>query len=169
VILLDAYALTALLADEPAAGEVSELLSEGDVAMAAANVAEAADRLARVHQIAVTRTRSAVDTLQQSIDLRLRAVEPAHGWRAAELRARHYDRTKRPLSLGDYLLLAATGEDDRLATADPHLLATASEEGIGWIALADSRGRRNEPARVFEKEGRRAGDSFQMPPAGRWW
>jgi uncharacterized protein with PIN domain len=146
VILLDAYGLTALLADELAAGEVSELITEGDVAVVAANLAEAADRLARVHQIAVTRTRSAVDTLQQSTDLRLRAVEPAHGWRGAELRAKHYHRTQRPLSLGDCLLLAATGDDDRLATADPHLLATADEESIGWIALVDSRGRRHGPS-----------------------
>jgi len=145
VILLDAYALTALLAYDPAAGEVGGLIADGDVAVAASNLAEAADRLARIHQIEVRRTRAAVDSLQQSTRLRVRAVEPAHGWRAAELRAKHYHRTRCPLSLGDCLLLAAAGEVDRIATSDPHLLATASRESIGWIALSDSRGRRHSP------------------------
>jgi uncharacterized protein with PIN domain len=145
VILLDAYALTALLADEPAADEVEQLIASGSTAVATANLAEAADRLARIHEIAVSRTRAAVDSLEQSTDLRIRAVEPAHAWRAAELRSKHYHRTRRPLSLGDCLLLAMTGEDDRLATADPDLLATAEDEEIGWIALPDSRGRRHEP------------------------
>jgi uncharacterized protein with PIN domain len=144
VILLDAYALTALLADEPAADDVEQLLSSESTAVATANLAEAADRLARIHEIAVSRTRTAVDSLEQSTDLRIRAVEPAHAWRAAELRAKHYHRTRRPLSLGDCLLLAMTDEDDRLATADPDVLATAQDEEIGWIALPDSRGRRCE-------------------------
>jgi hypothetical protein len=38
-----------------------------------------------------------------------------------------------------------TGEEDRLATADPDVLATANEEEIPWIALPDSRGRRYTP------------------------
>jgi PIN domain nuclease of toxin-antitoxin system len=144
VILLDAYALTALLADEPAADDVEQLLSSESTAVATANLAEAADRLARIHQIAVSRTRTALDSLEQSTNLRIRAVEPAHAWRAAGLRANHYHRSRRPLSLGDCLLLAMTGEDDRLATADPYVLATAEDEEIGWIALPDSRGRRYE-------------------------
>ena len=147
MILLDAYALTALLADEPAAEEVSQLLAGNETAVASANLAEAADRLARVHEIAVSRTRAAVDSLEQSTDLRIRAVEPAHAWRAAELRTKHYHRTRRPLSLGDCLLLAMTSETDRLATADPAVLATAADEKIGWITLPDSRGRRHEPGR----------------------
>lgn len=58
----------------------------------------------------------------------------------------HYHRAGRPLSLGDCLLLAMTGEQDQLATADPHVLATAEQEQIGWIALADSQARRFAPA-----------------------
>lgn len=145
MILLDAYALTALLADEPAAGEVGELISDGDVAVAASNLAEAADRLARVHKIEVKRTRAAVDSLEQSIDLRVRAVEPEHGWRAAELRAQHYHRINCPLSLGDCLLLAMAVDGGRLATSDPYLLDVASAEKIGLIALSDSRGHRHQP------------------------
>jgi uncharacterized protein with PIN domain len=145
VILLDAYALTALLADEPAAEEVGRLLAGGDTGVAAANLTEAADRLARIHDISVSRTHAAVDSLEQSTNLRISAVETTHAWRAAELRVKHYHRTRRPLSLGDCLLLAMTGQDDRLATADPDLLTTAEEEKIGWIALLDKRARRHKP------------------------
>jgi predicted nucleic acid-binding protein len=142
VIVLDAYALTALLAGEPAADEVGQLIAGGSTAVAAPNLAEAADRLGRVHGIAVERTRAAVESLEQSSDLHVRAAERLHAWRAAELRIKHYHRTRRPLSLGDCLLIAMTGEQDQLATADPHVLATAGEEQIGWIALPDSQGRR---------------------------
>ena len=145
MILLDAYALTALLANEPAASEVEQLLSRTGTAIAAPNLAEAADRLARVHGIAVQRTRSAVESLEQALDLGIRPAERDHAWRAAELRAKHYHRTRCPLSLGDCLLLAMTGDRDRLATADPHVLATAAAEGIDRIVLADSRGRRYAP------------------------
>jgi hypothetical protein len=48
------------------------------------------------HGIAVERTRAAVETLEQSTDLQVRAAERAHAWRAAELRVRHYHRTRRP-------------------------------------------------------------------------
>jgi PIN domain nuclease of toxin-antitoxin system len=147
VVLLDAYALTALFAGEPAAGEVDRLIAGGGAGVAAPNLAEAADRLGRIHGIAVQRTRAAVESLELSTDLRVRPAERVHAWRAAELRAKHYHRTRRPLSLGDCLLLAMTDQEDRLATADPHVLTAASEEQIGWIALPDSRGRRHTPER----------------------
>jgi uncharacterized protein with PIN domain len=142
VIVLDAYALTALLAGEPAAEEVGRLIAAGGTAVAAPNLAEAADRLGRIHGIALERTRAAVESLEQSTDLQVRAAERPHAWRAAELRIKHYHRTRRPLSLGDCLLLAMTGGQDQLATADPCVLAAADEEQIGRIALPDSRGRR---------------------------
>ncbi len=81
--------------------------------------------------------------LEQSIDLQLRASERPHARRAAELRVKHYHRTRCPLSLGDCLLLAMTADQDQLATADPHVLNVAREEQIEAIALPDSRGRRH--------------------------
>jgi PIN domain nuclease of toxin-antitoxin system len=145
VILLDAYALIAFLAEEPAANEVGQLIAGGNTVVAAPNLAETADRLGRVHGIAVQRTRAAVESLEQSTDLRVQATERAHAWRAAELRVKHYHRTRRPLSLGDCLLLAMTTREDRVATADPHVLVTAEEEQIKWIALEDSQGLRHTP------------------------
>ncbi len=143
--LLDAYALIALLAGEPAADEVGQLIAGGSTVVAAPNLAETADRLGRVHGIAVQRTRAAVESLEQSTDLHVKATDRAHAWRAAELRVKHYHRTRRPLSLGDCLLLAMATEEDRVATADPHVLATAEEERIRWIALEDSQGLRHRP------------------------
>ena len=145
MILLDAYALIALLADEPAANEVGQLIAGGSTVVAAPNLAETADRLGRVHGIAVQRTRAAVESLEQSTDLRVQATERVHAWRAAELRVKHYHRTRRPLSLGDCLLLAMTTEEDHVATADLHVLATAEEEQIKWIALENSQGLRHTP------------------------
>lgn len=147
MILLDAYALTALLAGEPASDEVGGLIAQGDAAVAVPNLAEAADRLHRVHGIAVERTRSAVESLEQSTGLRVRAAERAHAWRAAQLRATHYHRSRRPLSLGDCLLLAMTGDADRLATSDTGVLETAAAEGARWISLPDSQGHRHDPGR----------------------
>jgi uncharacterized protein with PIN domain len=145
VIVLDAYALTALLSGEPAADEVGRLIADGAATVPAPNLAEAADRLGRIHGIAIERTRSAVELLEQSSDLRIRAAERFHAWRAAELRLAHYHRTRCPLSLGDCLLLAMTGEQERLATSDPHVLAIADMERIARIALEDSQGRRYAP------------------------
>jgi uncharacterized protein with PIN domain len=143
VIVLDAYSLVALLAGEPAANEVGQLIAAGPTAVPAPNLAEAADRLGRIHGIAVKRTRSAVESLEQATGLQVHALERLHAWRAAELRVAHYHRTQCPLSLGDCLLLAMTGEEDRLATSDPHVLATADKERIAYTALPDSQGRRH--------------------------
>jgi len=55
--------------------------------------------------------------------------------RAAALRAKHYHRTSRPISLADAVLVASVGRGDRLATADPHVLAVASDEEINALAL----------------------------------
>ncbi len=147
MILLDAYALTALLGGEPAADEVGRLIADGGAAVAVPNLAEAADRLHRVHGIAVERTRTAVESLEQSTNLRVRPAERPHAWRAAQLRAEHYHRTRRPLSLGDCLLLAMADDADQLATSDPHVLDTAAAERIRWIALPDSQGVRHAPER----------------------
>jgi uncharacterized protein with PIN domain len=147
VIVLDAYALIALLADEPAAGEVGELMSGGETVVPTPNLAEAVDRLARVHGVEVERTRIVIEGLQQSARLSLRPVTGEMAWRAARLRAEHYHPMGRPLSLGDCLLLAAVSEEERLASSDAHLLAVAHAAGIWWIDLPDSHGERHPPSR----------------------
>ncbi len=146
MILLDAYPLVALLADEPAAVPVGELIAEGAAAVPAPNLAEAVDVLSRLHGIATDRVRAAIESLQESTDLKVRGVDQRSAWRASELRIAHYHRMGCPISIADCLLLAAADHDDRVATSDPHVLAVASAEGIGWIDLPDSAGERNPPA-----------------------
>lgn len=55
--------------------------------------------------------------------------------RAAEIRARHYHRAKRPFSLADAILIAPTPADGRIATADPDVLALAPTEALEVVAL----------------------------------
>jgi hypothetical protein len=55
--------------------------------------------------------------------------------RAAELRSRHYHRSSRPISLADAVLLASARAADRIATADPDVLAVAEVEGMGTVTL----------------------------------
>lgn len=143
--VLDSYALAALLTNEAAAEEVAALVEAGSSVIPAANLAETADVLGRVYGIDTARTRAAVESLVESAGLRIRPLQEQHAWRACAIRVNRYHRTERSLSLGDCLLLGSTADGERLATADPHVLDTAQAEGIAWIALPDSRGRRHTP------------------------
>jgi len=138
--LLDAYALVALLADEPAADDVESLLRAGDCGIVNFNLAEAIDVTQRVHHLSPDEVRALVEPLLGGV---LTLVMPAetHTWRAAEIRVRHYDRRTRPLSLADCFLLAAATVDDRIATADPPLAQTARDEDVRLIGLPDRAGR----------------------------
>jgi len=70
------------------------------------------------------------------------AVDQRTAWRAGELRAAHYHRVDSALSLADCLLLASAGADDRIATSDRAVAATAHRLGIGLVPLLDSNGER---------------------------
>ena len=106
------------------------------------NLAEVVDKLARI-------AGWSPDTLRDRIDWLIVGglqVEPA--WlfdarRAAALRARHYHRERRPISLADCICLAtALRLKEDLATTDPVLADVAREEGVTVVALPDSRGQR---------------------------
>ena len=73
--------------------------------------------------------------------LRIVPVDEAIAVRAARLRVRHYNRTRRPVSMADCLALAtALYRSQPLATSDPALAAAATDEGCRVVALPDSRG-----------------------------
>ncbi len=139
--LLDAYALVAFLADEPPADDVEALLRAGDTAVTVVNLAEALDVSQRVHGISRDELHQAVHSLVGD-PLSIVGHSDIDAWRAADLRARHYDRSRCPLSLADCFLLAAANEGDRIVTADEPVVATARAEGIAVVALPDSTGRR---------------------------
>ncbi len=128
-VLLDAFALIALLAEEPAAGEVEALLRRGDAAITGINLAEALDVLQRVQGISRERL-EAVTVPLVSDRMTLLAIDERIARDAADIRARYYHRTRAPISLADCILLAATGEDDALATADGPLIRVAEAENL---------------------------------------
>jgi len=138
--LIDASALIALLGAEPAAGEVQKILNRG-AAMTTLNLAEAIDRLKRRYDLEIERTRPVIEGLLAK-NLMLLPLGPAQAWRAGEIRAAHYHRSRCPISLADAVLVASAPADGRIASSDGPLLAVAASEGIVTAALPDSKGRR---------------------------
>ena len=136
MILLDAYPLVALLADEPAAEEVERLLRDEDARVTVFNLAEAVDVTQRVHGLAADEVRAALEPLLGDV-IRVVAQDENAAWRAGEIRMRYYDRRTCPLSLADCFLLAAAAPDDQVATVDPSLAETARNERIAVIELRE--------------------------------
>ncbi|HZL48785.1 MAG TPA: PIN domain-containing protein [Solirubrobacteraceae bacterium] len=128
-VLLDAFALIALLAEEPAADAVEALLRSGDAAITAVNLAEALDVLQRVQGIPRERLQTVTMPLVGE-RMKLLPIDERIARDAADIRARRYHRTRAPLSLADCILLAATGESDTLATADRPLIRVAEAEHV---------------------------------------
>jgi predicted nucleic acid-binding protein len=139
-ILIDASALIALLGAEPAAGEVQEMLRNG-AAMTTLNFAEAIDQLKRRYDLEIERTRPIIEGLLAE-NLTLLALGPTQAWRAGEIRAAHYHRSRCPISLADAVLVASASAGGRIASSDGPLLTVAMSEGIATVALPDSKGRR---------------------------
>lgn len=138
--LIDASALIALLGAEPAAGEVQELLRSG-AAMTTLNLAEAVDRLKRRYDLEIEQTRPVIEGLLTK-SLTLLPLGPAQAWRAGEIRAAHYHRSRCPISLADAVLVASAPAGGRIASSDGALLQVAASEGVVTTALPDSKGRR---------------------------
>lgn len=132
--LLDAYALIAFMVGGPATAQVRGLLREGDAAVATANLVEVLDVSRRVHGVPIPR---AVEILEPLLEGPLTAIplDSATARRAAEIRAEHYHRSTRPISLADAVLVASAGQGDRIATADRDVLAVAKAENLETVAL----------------------------------
>ncbi|HTA15216.1 MAG TPA: PIN domain-containing protein [Solirubrobacteraceae bacterium] len=138
--LIDASALIALLGAEPAAEEVKGILRRG-AAMTTLNLAEAIDRLKRRYELEMERTRPVIEGLLVD-SLTLLPLGPTQAWRAGEIRATHYHRSRCPISLADAVLLASAPAGGRIASSDGPLLSVAASEGILTNPLLDSKGRR---------------------------
>jgi len=139
-LILDAYAVLALLKGEPAAPAVGELLeSEPVPAVTSIGVAEVLDHLVRLE--GATDEDAALDLAQLGLS-EPTPVDAALATRAGLLRARHYNRRTRAVSLADCVAAeAARATGSALVTADPHLLDLCHEERIETVVLPDSRGR----------------------------
>ena len=132
--LLDAYALIAFIIGGRAAPQVRALLRGGDAGLATVNLVETLDVSQRIHGLPVERVTEILDPLFEG-PLTLLTLDRIVARRAAELRARHYHRMTRPISLADAVLLASAGRNDRLATADPDVLAVAQAAGMETVGL----------------------------------
>jgi PIN domain nuclease of toxin-antitoxin system len=138
VTVLDSFAVLALLKGEPAAAEVRRLIHDGSCMLTTLGVAEVVDHLVRI--VGVSDEEAALDVAQ----LGLADVEPLDSnvaLRAGLLRARHYHRRSRAVSLADCVAAeTARALGESLATSDPHLLETCRDEGISVLVLPDSSG-----------------------------
>jgi len=73
-------------------------------------------------------------------------VDTALALRAGMLRARHYHRKNRAVSLADCVAAeTARSTGSSLASADPHLLDLCRDEGIALIRLPVSSGQTRSP------------------------
>ena len=139
MIILDAYAVLALLKGEYAARHVQQLTGrDEDATLTVLGISELLDHLVR--RLGVEEEAATLDLVQLGL-ADPPALDPELATRAGLLRARHYDRRTRAISLADCVAAeTARRVDGSLATADPPLLDTCAAEGIAVIALPDSRG-----------------------------
>ena len=136
--VLDAYAVIAYLRDEPAADHVRPLLEDGLGVLTTVGLAEVLDHLIR---LAKADEDDAVLDLAQLGLLDAVPVDASTGSAAGRLRARHYHRTRRAVSMADCIAAEtarATGQP--LATADPDLLDVCDAESIACLRLPASDG-----------------------------
>lgn len=139
MIVLDAFAVLALLKDEPAAERVDGLIrAEPRPVLTAMGVAEVLDHLVRL--VGVDEEEAVLDLAQLGL-AEAYVVDGDLAGRAGRLRARRYHRRTCAVSLADCVAAeTARRVGASLATSDPHLLDTCAAEGIAWLALPDSRG-----------------------------
>lgn len=138
--ILDAYAVLALLKAEPGAPMVRDLLNGAESPrLTAVGIAEVVDHLVR--RCGVDEDDAALDVAQLGLTNSVRIDAPV-AMRAGMLRARHYHRRDRAVSLADCLVAAsAQVEGAAVVSADSHLLALCHDEQIRVIVLPDSGGR----------------------------
>lgn len=133
MILLDASALLAHLLGEPRGRRVSALLARGGLGMATVNLAETIDVLCR--RVDRERAHAVLAPLVDGPIAHLVVLDEARAWRLGELRARHYHRTRRPVSLADCALIACADSADSIATFDSVLIAMARDEAVEVVDL----------------------------------
>ena len=139
--ILDAQALIAFLTDEPARPAVEALIrSDGGTRISAVNLAEALDVLVRVKGVPADVIERVVRPLVGEAVPVVVATE-AIAWAAAATRSAHYDRDRRPISLGDAFALAtAAAQDAPIATPDRAMVWVARALNLTPVPLPDQWG-----------------------------
>ena len=136
--MLDAYALEAFLNLEASAPIVRDLILSGEqVLITAVNLAETADRMIRLNGA----TRDELESDVIGLGITVTGVDTTVGFDAAALRAKHYHRTRRAVSVADCCAAAVTlDRDATLVSSDPALLGLLHDEGGRYLALPGSAG-----------------------------
>jgi PIN domain nuclease of toxin-antitoxin system len=136
--ILDAYAVLAFLKAEAAADDVEHLIRAGDAALTSLGVAEVLDHLIRI--VRADEEEASLDLAQLGLDPPI-SLDEATAAASGRLRARHYHRVRRPVSLADCVAAeVARSLRSRLATSDPALLDLCHDENIAVIVLPGSDG-----------------------------
>ncbi len=137
--VLDAYAVLALLKNEPAAATVEKLLRRDPrCALTTLGVAEVLDHLIRL--AGVDQESAVLDVAQLGLAPPF-VIDAYVATHSALLRARHYHRRHRAVSLADCVAAeVARRNGTAVVTSDPHLLDTCDAEGIAHLALPDTNG-----------------------------
>ena len=136
--VLDAFAVIALLKAEPAGAQVQGLIEAGGCSLTTLGVAEVVDHLVRL--VGASDEDAVLDVAQLGLDAPIELDEGA-AIQAALLRARHYNRKTRQVSLADCVAASAARTGlTAVATSDPHLLDLCDDERIAVIPLPDSSG-----------------------------
>ncbi len=145
MIVLDAFAVLAFVMEEPAAAEVHQILVGPEGArLTALGVADVLDHLVRV--VGAEPDEAVLDLAELGLPAAV-AIDEAGAVRAGLLRARHYHRRQRAVSLADCAAAEVVQRHDAtLATADPHLLDLGHAEGIDLRPLRDTTGTLWAPA-----------------------
>ena len=138
--LIDASGIVSLLADEPAAAIVEEVLRAGSAAISAVNLGEVRDVLQRVRGHPGESIDNRLFQLLEA-GMEVLAVDSELGRLAGQLRAEEYRRGISEVSLADCILVAtALRLAGRAATSDAALARMARARGVDVIALPNSAG-----------------------------
>jgi PIN domain nuclease of toxin-antitoxin system len=140
LILLDSYAVIALLTAERAANRVAALLHDPTgAALTVLGVTEVLDHLIRI--AAADEDDAVLDLAQLGLAPPI-PVDVELATHAGLLRARAYHRTRCAVSLTDCVAVeAARRHAAALASSDPHLLNVCHTEGVDTIPLPDRSGK----------------------------
>ena len=138
MIVLDAYAVLALLKGEPSAPRVRALLDADEASPTVLGVAEVLDHLIRI--VGASEEDASLDLAQLGL-AEPDPLDAAVSMEAGRLRARHYHRRDRAVSLADCVVAeTARSASTSVVSADPYLLDMCRDEGIDVVPLPDSRG-----------------------------
>ena len=139
MIVLDAYAVLALLTGEPAAAPVRKLLvGDRDASLTVLGVAEVLDHLVRL--VGASDEDAALDVAQLGL-AEPAPLDAATSMKAGLLRARQYHRRDRAVSLADCIAAeTARAAAAPVASSDPHLLGMCRDELIDVVPLPNRAG-----------------------------